>query len=93
MITPRVGLALLGVAVLVSSLALVHSTHTARNYYTVLQRLEGTRWYLQEDYSRLMLERSTLASPHRIARLAGDDLVMRAPELTPLRVVVVGAPH
>ena len=40
-----------------------------------------------------MLERSTLASPHRIARMAGDELVMKAPELTPSRVVLLVVPR
>lgn len=87
--SPSIALIALAAAVLLSSLALVHSTHETRNSYAVLQQLEGKRWYLQEQYSRLMLERSTLASPHRIARMAEDDLVMAAPELTPGRVVVL----
>ncbi|MCH1491967.1 MAG: cell division protein FtsL [Luminiphilus sp.] len=93
MMSPRLGLAVAVVAVLLSSLALIQSTHQARAYYAELQRLEGTRWYLQEDYSRLMLERSTLASPHRIAQLAGNDLIMRAPDLDPQFVIVLGAPR
>jgi len=91
MISLRLGVFVLVLAVLLSSLALIRSTHQARAHYAELQRLEGTRWYLQEDYSRLMLERSTLASPHRIAQLAGTDLVMKAPDLDPRFVIVLGA--
>ena len=91
--SPRVALAALVTAVLLSSLALVQSTHESRNSYAVLQQLEANRWYLQEQYSRLMLERSTLASPHRIARMSGDELVMKAPELTPSRVVLLVEPR
>ncbi len=77
-------------AVLASCLAIIHNTHASRAYYADLQRLEGTHWYLQEDYSRLMLERSTLASPHRIAKLARDELVMRTPDLATLHTIVEG---
>jgi cell division protein FtsL len=31
-----------------------------------LQSLEAERWYLEEEYSRLLLEQSTWASHHRI---------------------------
>jgi len=79
---------LLIVAVIASCLAIIHSTHATRAYYADLQRIEGTHWYLQEDYSRLMLERSTLASPHRIAKMARDELVMRAPDLATYRTLV-----
>ena len=81
---------LLVAAVLASCLAIIQSTHASRAYYADLQRLEGTHWYLQEDYSRLMLERSTLASPHRIAKLARDELVMRTPDLATLHTIVEG---
>ena len=73
-----------------SCLAIIRSTHATRAYYADLQRIEGTHWYLQEDYSRLMLERSTLASPHRIAKMARDELVMRTPDLAAYRTLVEG---
>ncbi|MDA8659847.1 cell division protein FtsL [Luminiphilus sp.] len=79
---------LLIIAVVVSCLAIIRSTHATRAYYADLQRIEGTHWYLQEDYSRLMLERSTLASPHRIAKMARDELVMRTPDLAAYRTLV-----
>jgi len=81
---------LLIIAVVVSCLAIIRSTHATRAYYADLQRIEGTHWYLQEDYSRLMLERSTLASPHRIAKMARDELVMRTPDLAAYRTLVEG---
>ena len=82
---------LLIIAVVASCLAIIRSTHATRAYYADLQRIEGTHWYLQEDYSRLMLERSTLASPHRIAKMARDELVMRTPDLAAYRTLAEGA--
>ena len=81
---------LLIIEVVASCLAIIRSTHATRAYYADLQRIEGTHWYLQEDYSRLMLERSTLASPHRIAKMARDELVMRTPDLAAYRTLVEG---
>ena len=78
-----------GVSVLTTSsaLALVFVTHLCRTHYAELQRLDSHRWFLQEEYSRLMLERSTLASPHRVASIAREDLLMTEPELHPVQVV------
>ena len=70
-----------------SALALVFTTHICRTHYAELQRLDSHRWFLQEEYSRLMLERSTLASPHRVASIAREDLLMTEPELHPVQVV------
>lgn len=79
------------VALVVSALALVFTTHLCRTHYAELQRIESRRWFLQEEYSRLMLERSTLASPHRVASIAREDLLMTVPELRSERVVAMGS--
>ena len=81
-----------GVLVLTTStaLALVFTTHLCRSHYAELQRLDSHRWFLQEEYSRLMLERSTLASPHRVTSIAREDLLMTVPELHPITVVAAG---
>ena len=84
--TSFAGVALAGFIVL-SALGLIYSSHLCRQFYAELQELEASRWELQEDYSRLMLEHSTLASPHRVATIAHDSLAMRRPLLDPARVV------
>ena len=78
---------LLGVFIVVSALGLIYSSHLCRGFYAQLQDLEANRWALQEDYSRLLLEHSTLASPHRVARIASEDLDMEKPLLDPARVL------
>jgi cell division protein FtsL len=55
--------------------------------YTRLQQHEGQRWYLEEEYSRLLLEQSTWASHHRIAIEAADSLGLAAPDLPRTRLV------
>lgn len=84
---PRLAIASLTLVALVSALSLVYSSHLCREYYASLQRLEASRWALQEDYSRLLLEQSTLASPHRIATIAQGELGMQNPELARARLV------
>ncbi len=77
----------LALAIVASALGLIYSSHVCREFYAELQDLESRRWTLQEDYSRLMLEQSTLASPHRVATIAREELGMKPPKLDPARVV------
>jgi cell division protein FtsL len=73
--------------VVVSALVLVGSTHYCRVQYAELKRLEDRQWALQEDHSRLLLEHSTWAAPHRVHRLAQEELRMAAPALDRYQVV------
>lgn len=78
---------LLSALVVLNALGVVYSSHVCRSFYADLQELESTKWLLQEDYSRLLLQNSTLASPHRVSVIAREDLKMRLPELDAARVV------
>lgn len=78
----------LAVACVGSALGVVYSSHVCRTYYAALQTLESERWAAQEDYSRLLLQESTLASPHRILSIATEQLGMRVPGVGADRVVV-----
>ncbi len=73
--------------IVLSAFAVISSTHQCRSYYGQLRQLEVERWQLQEQYSRLLLEHSTLASPHRVARIAEQNLGMIKPSLSARRVV------
>ena len=73
--------------VLVSAFAVIHSTHACRGLYEKLQNLESSRWYLQEDHGRLLLEQSTWASHHRVETVAREDLNMRVPNLQQFQLV------
>ena len=72
---------------LASAFLLIYSTHACRERYAQLQTLESERWYLQEDYGRLVLEQSTWASHYRVERVARADLNMVAPSLDRFKVV------
>jgi cell division protein FtsL len=73
--------------ILVSTFAVIHSTHACRALYAQLQVLESSQWYLHEDYGRLLLEQSTWASHRRVEKVARADLGMQAPDLAQFKVV------
>jgi cell division protein FtsL len=74
--------------VLVSSFAVIHSTHACRELYASLQELESSQWYLQEDHGRLLLEQSTWASHYRVEKVARGELGMQAPQMDGVRVLL-----
>ena len=73
--------------ILLSTFAVIYSTHACRALYAQLQVLESSQWYLQEDYGRLLLEQSTWASHYRVEKVARGDLDMQAPDLALFKVV------
>ena len=79
--------ALLVILCLASALGVIYSSHVCRESYAALQDLEAERWASQEQYSRLLLEHSTLASPHRVLGLAEERLQMHVPNIASTRVV------
>lgn len=70
-----------------SALMVVSETHETRLLFAQLQTLEGERWRLQEDYSRLVLEYSTLSAPHRVSELSVTALAMTPPDTGAIKVV------
>lgn len=70
-----------------SALMIVKETHQTRLLFAQLQTLESQRWALQEDYSRLVLEYSTLSAPHRISELSVTTLAMTSPDAASIKVV------
>jgi cell division protein FtsL len=73
--------------ILLSSFAIVYSTHACRQLYASLQVLETAQWDLQENYGRLLLEQSTWASHHRVEKVARGELGMNAPDLASYKVL------
>lgn len=84
---PRLALPLLAVLCLASAFATIVSTHHCRGLYARLQQLDAERWFLDEEYSRLLIEQSTWASHQRIAAAAGEALSMAPPPLARTQVV------
>lgn len=74
--------------VLASAFSVISSTHQSRSLYAELQDGDAQRWYLEEEYSRLLLEQSTWASHHRIIAEASDNLGLVAPSHAQTRLLV-----
>ncbi|MEL7043595.1 MAG: cell division protein FtsL [Pseudomonadota bacterium] len=77
----------LALAALVTAFAIIASTHRVRGAYAELQTLEGQRWYLEEEHSRLLLEQGTWSSHHRIATEAREVLGLVTPGPESVRVL------
>lgn len=73
--------------VIVSALSVIDSSFQGRQLFNAVQQEYRKTYELEEQWSRLLLERSTWASPSRIERLAKSDLQMVAPEPVVLKVV------
>lgn len=81
------GLATCFLVVVISALSVVKETHQTRMLFATLQAQESERWQLQEDYSRLVLEYSTLSAPHRVSAISRASLTMTSPDTGAIRVV------
>jgi len=83
----RISVAVLWIAVLGSSLAVVYGKHEARTRFIELQRLTEQRDALDIEWGQLQLEQSTLGTHGRVERAARDDLKMLTPRAADLRIV------
>ena len=83
----RLLVAVLWVAELGSSLAVVYGKHQARTRFIELQRLTAERDELDIMWGQLQLEQSTWGTHGRVERVARDDLRMLIPRATDLRIV------
>jgi cell division protein FtsL len=69
------------VGILYSGLQLVESVHQMRFLYRSMDELQANQDILLANYSRLLLERSTLASMQTIEAVAERELQMFFPEI------------
>ncbi|MGM8931293.1 cell division protein FtsL [Salinicola halophyticus] len=75
------------VAVLITAVAIISTSHLTRVQYARLQKLENQRDSLQTEWGRLLLEESTWSSPARIEALASKRLDMRVPSVDEVKVI------
>ncbi|MGQ7242410.1 cell division protein FtsL [Salinicola sp. V024] len=75
------------VAVLITAVAVISTSHLTRVQYARLQKLENQRDSLQTEWGRLLLEESTWSSPARIEALASKRLDMRVPSVDEVKVI------
>jgi len=78
---------MLWLAVLLSALTVVYSSHACRLLYTELAILQQTENNLQVAWGQYLLEQSSLASLSRIEKIAINELGMRVPEIKEIIMV------
>lgn len=74
--------------IVISSFGVIQTSHACRQLYAQLQILEASRWYMEEDLGRLLLEQSTWASHYRVEKVAVRDLGMQPPVISRVKVFV-----
>lgn len=79
-------LVLLWVLVLASALAVIFSTHRSRQMFDELQKLSQEQNRLEEEWGRLLLERSTRSSLGMVEKMV-REWGMREPMLEDMRVM------
>lgn len=80
-------LVLASVAVVVSAIAVIHSSHLSRQLFTGLQIERKETLHLEEDWGRLLIEQSTLAAQDLIQTAAENELNFKAPDVESTQVV------
>ncbi len=80
-------LPLLWIAVLASSIVVVHSRHRARSLFIELEQLSAERDRLNIEGSQLQLEQSSWSNPLLVERVADNRRKMRLPQ--PDEIVIV----
>ena len=78
----------LGLAVMLTAVSVIETSHRCRVMYARLQELQLAQWDMQEQWGRLLLEQSTWAGHHRVEQLARKQLKMRLPAAAELQVVM-----
>ncbi|MEX2367113.1 MAG: cell division protein FtsL [Pseudohongiellaceae bacterium] len=69
------------IAVMISAIGVVYSTHQSRNLLNELQQLEIVRNQLQVEWGQLLLEQSSLVSQGRVEDIAMSELGMEVPAM------------
>lgn len=77
----------LGLAVVMSALALVYTRHEARKSFVELQSLTHERDELNIEWGQLTIEQSTFATHGRVERVATEELSLRRPAFEDIFIV------
>jgi cell division protein FtsL len=78
---------IVALAVVISALSVIYTTHRSRSLFSELQKLQGTRDQLDVEWGQLQLEQSAWSNNSRIESIARDKLDMIVP--TPDKMVIV----
>jgi len=88
-----VWVAVLGIAVVASAIAVVEVKHQTRSLFVDLEAEYNERDRLNTEWSRLRLEQGALATHSRVERLARESLEMRQPAPDDTQLLRLDAPE
>lgn len=71
---------LLWLALTISALAVVFSTHRSRQLFHELETLKDQQYELDVEWGQLLLEQSAWAAPVRVEKMAANKLRMTLPQ-------------
>lgn len=81
---------LLTLALILTALSLVTSSHRARKLFIGLEESQAQHARIEEDWRRLQLEQGTLAKHAFVEEVAKKRLGMRTPDARALQFVPLG---
>ena len=81
------GNGLLLVAVLLSAVAVITTTHECRQHYATLQSLQSAEWTMQEVWGQLILQEGAVANHDWVENAAVEQLQMRSPAAADIKVL------
>ena len=84
---------LLTLIVIACALGVVTSQHEARKLFTKLEKEQERARSLSVEWSRLLLEQGAQATRERIERIATEDLLMRVPDGSQIRIISLMEPN
>lgn len=73
-------LGFIGTSLLTTSLSMVYVKYATRQMFSELSQLQMNRDALNNEWTQLLLEQSTLATDGRVDRIANDKLNMHPPK-------------
>lgn len=77
---PKIGTWILTCLVMLSGFGVVYMSDINRRMVTTLESTHAHRIYLETEWDKLLLERSTWSSQSRIQEIATTSLAMTAPD-------------
>jgi cell division protein FtsL len=73
-------LGFIGTSLMTTSLSIVYVKYATRQMFSELSQLQSSRDALNNEWTQLLLEQSTLATDGRVDRMANEKLNMHPPQ-------------
>ena len=87
MISYRVSVVIMTIAVMLSSLSVVYAKHENRKAFVELQALKLEQYQMETKWGQLQLEQATWAAHGRVEKIASKDLGMVIPPMDSVSII------